>query len=219
MKERQTYRHSFAGKYRSLGIGLAVVVLAGAILVADRSLTEDEVRQSVSGNVQEEDGTVQTDEGLKGLFLKENVGYLEMSTNPLQEVSDPEMEQAVADYYEKLTEKTDFVEGYKNLKLYMKLGKYQNTFVVFVCYDMKIREIYTEVPGLDTLYLEKDKKDSWQVITEITDDEIQECIEKTAGHEDVRDLMEQVQEEYVYAVSGDAILEEALNDLQNAYSR
>ena len=42
---------------------------------------------------------------------------------------------------------------YDHFKIYTKSGKYKDTYVAFVRYDMKIKDIYTEVPGLGTLYV------------------------------------------------------------------
>ena len=39
-----------------------------------------------------------------------------------------------------------FAEGYENLKTYTKRGKYKDTYLAFVRYDMKIKDIYTMAP-------------------------------------------------------------------------
>lgn len=38
---------------------------------------------------------------------------------------------------------------YDHFKIYTKSGKYKDTYVAFVRYDMKIKDIYTEVPDLE----------------------------------------------------------------------
>lgn len=202
MEKRHGSRGRLNGRHISLTVGLCMMFLAGVLLTADKGLTKDEVKPGVSMNVQRE----------------QNTGCFEMETNPLREISDADMEQTITRYYEELADKAEFVETYHNLKGYEKQGKYRETCVVFVRYDMKIKGIYTEVPGLETLYLEKDEEGSWQAVSE-KDQEIKEYVEKIAEHEDVRQLMEDVQIAYANAVAEDAILEEALRDLQNAYAR
>ena len=44
-----------------------------------------------------------------------------------------------------------------------------------------------------------------------------EYIQKIAEHEDVQELMSETQEAYQAAVRSDALLQEALADLENAY--
>lgn len=71
-----------------------------------------------------------------------NGGCENMQTNPLKEETDEQMIKAVTDYYTKKTADTEFVEKYDHFKLYTKSGKYKDTYVAFVRYDMKIKDIY-----------------------------------------------------------------------------
>ena len=83
---------------------------------------------------------------------------------------------------------------------------------------MKIKDIYTEVPGLGTLYVEKDEKDGkLHVDTAVEDEKIQTYVKKIVSHEDVQVLMAQIQTDYANAIASDAMLRERLQDLQNAY--
>ena len=82
------------------------------------------------------------------------------------------MTRAVEAYTGALGDETSFVEGYENLNVYTKLGKYQDTYVAFVRYDMKIRDVYTGVPGLGTLYVTEDEDGKCQVETQVEEDEI-----------------------------------------------
>ena len=81
---------------------------------------------------------------------------------------------------------------------------------------MKIKGIYTEVPGLDTLYLEKDEDGKWKLTADISSEEIKNSVQEIAVHTDVEELLEQTQTAYEEAVASDAILREALSDLENA---
>ena len=134
-----------------------------------------------------------------------NGGCENMQTNPLKEETDEQMIKAVKDYYTEKKADTEFVEMYDHFKIYTKSGKYKDTYVAFVRYDMKIKDIYTEVPGLGTLYQQVKKK------------EIREYINRIAEHEDVQALMNQTHESYQKAVGSDALLKEALDDLKDAY--
>lgn len=140
-----------------------------------------------------------------------------MEANPLTEASDEGLKKAVSDYYETLAGHADFVESYNNLSIYTKLGKYKGSYIVFVRYDMKIRDIYTMVPGLGTLYLEEDEKHNWQVASKSGDEEVQEYVSDIVTHKDVKELMSGIQTDYAEAVASDAMLAEALRDLKDAY--
>ena len=93
-----------------------------------------------------------------------------------------------------------------------------DSFVVFVRYDMKIKDIYTEVPGLGTLYVEKDSEIGEYIVDPRPEEkDIQECVSTLASHDDIESLMSQIQTDYANAVASDALLEEALQDLKEAY--
>lgn len=217
MKERQEDLRGMLKEHRQITIGLFVLILLGAAAVVIMCLTKDEAKYSSSSEVQGEQSGEMTSEAVSHILLKENIGCRVMETNPLTEASEEGLKEAVADYYETLAGHADFVESYNNLSMYTKLGKYKGTYIVFVRYDMKIRDIYTLVPGLGTLYLEEDENHSWQVVSKSGDEEVQEFVNDIVTHEDVRELMSGIQTDYAEAVASDAMLAEALNDLKNAY--
>lgn len=148
---------------------------------------------------------------------RENEGCENMSENPLLLEEYPEVTDAVKDYYRTLQDETSFVEDYENLNVYTKLGKYEHTYVAFVRYEMKIRDIYTRVPGLATVYVTEDEDGKCQVETQVEDDEIKSYVDLVTEHEDVQALFQEVQEAYQQAVQSDALLQEALLDLKQAY--
>lgn len=148
---------------------------------------------------------------------EEKSGCEYMETNPLQSAFAPEVTDAVEVYYDSLKDEKEFVESYDHMQVYTKLGKYKDTYVAFVRYDMKIRDIYTEVPGLSTVYVTKDENGICQVSAKAEDDEVASYIQKIAQHEDVQALISETQQAYQEAVQSDALLQEALSDLKDAY--
>ena len=89
--------------------------------------------------------------------------------------------------------------------------------MAFARYNMKIRDVYTKVPGLSTVYIAEDEEGRYQVSASVEDEIVKEYIQKIAEHEDVQELMSETQEAYQAAVRSDALLQEALADLENAY--
>lgn len=151
--------------------------------------------------------------------LKIQAVYLECESeeaNPLLEDAVLEVNRAVEEYFAKMQEETGYVEAYHNLHVYTKEGKDADTYVTFVTYDMKIRGIYTEVPGLATFYAKKEK-DKMQVISDPKESDVQRYIARFTKHQDVQNLFRKVNEEYNGALQSDALLREALGELQNAY--
>ena len=70
-----------------------------------------------------------------------NMGCKVEQLNPLRKNRSPELRQAVRDYYRCIAEKTDFVETYNHLQIYIKDGEYADTYVAFVMYRMKIKQV------------------------------------------------------------------------------
>lgn len=218
MKERQEDLRGLLKEHRRITIGLLALILLGAAAVVMMCLTEDEAKHNFSEKVQGEQGSEQmASEVVSNLLQRENIGCRVMEVNPLTEASDEGLKRAVSDYYETLAGHAGFVESYNNLSIYTKLGKYKGSYIVFVRYDMKIRDIYTMVPGLGTLYLEEDEEHNWQVASKSGDEEVQEYVNEIVTHKDVRELMSGIQTDYAEAVASDAMLAEALRDLKDAY--
>ena len=108
---------------------------------------------------------------------KVNTGYAAMETNPLLENRDEELAGAVEAYYQELSGKESYAEAYDGIAIYTKDGKAKDSRILYVRYNMKIRGIYTEVPGLETLYAVKDKDGKFDIQAEISDEQIQTIIE------------------------------------------
>ena len=208
MKENRKKGSQGAGsRRRRTGIAVCVLlavtaVAAGAVYRGEKA-ARDREEQTVP--VQSED--VQT----------ENKGWREAESNPLREETDSEITEAVRRYYEERTAQSPFAEGYENLKTYTKRGKYKDTYLAFVRYDMKIKEIYTMAPGLEILYIEPDEETGELCVEEeLPDEGTRDAAQLLASQEDAGQLMAEVQAAYDQAVASDAILAEALADLEAA---
>lgn len=199
MAERKKSRCRWILENRRANMVVGVLFLIVAGMAALFFLTNDKKPLAVSAPV---------------VAIYEEYNVAEM--NPLTENLDEEVTEAVTKYYERQKENSDYVEAYGNLSVFMKRGKYQDTYVVFAKYDMKIKDIYTAVPGLGTLFVDKDAKGKIRVNAKAEDVETQKCIADVTAHEDVQALFQNVETAYARAVKSDAMLAEALNDLQNA---
>ena len=147
-------------------IGILLMVIAGAV---GCSLTTEKTQQEA--------------QKIKKTDVKnENKDGEIMSKNPLTKETTPEFTKAVEKYYESLADKTDYIEGYEGIEVYKKEGLYPDTYLAFVRYGMKIKDIYTVVPGLGTLYVVKDgTSGTYQIHTEELDDRTEDYIETVWG--------------------------------------
>lgn len=147
-----------------------------------------------------------------------NFGNETVELNPLQEETDSEIARAVREHYAELGEKANFVESYDDVKVYTKKGQEQDSYIVFARYEMKIKDIYTKVPGLGTFYVTKDETGgTYEVSAQTEDEKVKAYIGRLTAHSDVQALFNEINAEYTAAVQSDALLKEALADLKNAY--
>ena len=208
MKENRKKGSQGAGSRRRM-TGIAVCVLLAVTAVAAGAVYRGEKaardREEQTVPVQSEDEQT------------ENKGWREAESNPLREETDSEITEAVRRYYEERTAQSPFAEGYENLKTYTKRGKYKDTYLAFVRYDMKIKDIYTMAPGLEILYIEPDEETGELCVEEeLPDEGTRDAAQLLASQEDAGQLMAEVQAAYDQAVASDAILAEALADLEAA---
>lgn len=182
---------------------LLLIVLTVTVGAAGSSLTEAKVQKAQKTS--------------SDCLIVENRGCEVMELNPLRMEEYPEITEAVRGFYRQQQEEAGFVESYDDVRVYTKEGRYKGTYVAFARYDMKIRDIYTKVPGLGTVYVEEDGEGGYQVSASVEDEDVKSYIRKIAEHGDVQALMDSTQSSYQTALKGDALLQEALADLKNAY--
>lgn len=199
MAERWKEIFRWCWEHRRAHVVLAALFLLLTGMITAFFLTYDKEPQLVSAPV---------------IVVNEN--YDDMGANPLTGSSNKEVNEAVEKYYTRLLEHEDYVEAYEDMDIYSKKGWYENTYVVFVKYNMKIKGIYTPVPGLGTLYVEKTENEKMKVVSEVEDEKIQHVIADVTVHEDVKGLFREVEESFEQAIQSDAMLAEAVNDLQTA---
>ncbi len=148
----------------------------------------------------------------------ENIGSRTKSLNPLREEAYPGLSETVRQYYAGAGRENRFAESYDDIRVYTKVGQYTGSYVAFVRYDMKIKDIYTKVPGLGTLYIERDRTSGeYEIKSEPGGKELEEYVSFLSTHDDVRELLEETSTAYETAVDSDALLRESLLDLKKAY--
>lgn len=205
MEERRRDDRNHGGKYRRLSVVLISLLLVLVVGVVGFGLTEAKTEKKAQKTNSKE-------------IKAENKDGKSPEKNPLVLEKYPEVTEAVKDHFAKLSTDKGFIESYDNIQVYTKLGKYKGTYVAFVRYEMKIKDIYTKVPGMETLYVEKEKKgNAYQVSPNTADQKVGDYVAKIVTHADVKNLMSEVETSYQNALQSDALLKEALEDLRNAY--
>ena len=89
-----------------------------------------------------------------------------------------------------------YVKKYKNIECYTKPGLDENTYVVFVYYEIKFKNIKTTAPGIDILYVMRDPETSLVYIHNgaTSNNEIKNYILAMENDEDVAKLYKETDE-------------------------
>lgn len=125
--------------------------------------------------------------------------------------------RAVKDYntdreivtYEK---KSEFIEKYDNIKCYTKPGVAENSYFVYVTYEVKFKDIETEAPGLNAFYVYTAEDGSLKIDGD-TEENIKAAFKLVTNQDDVVDLYNKINVDYTKATTADEQLNQFMEDL------
>lgn len=111
--------------------------------------------------------------------------------------------------YEK---KSEFIESYNNINCYTKTGIEDNSYFVYVSYDVKIKGIDTAAPGLNAYYVYTDENNNL-IIDGNMEENIEAALKLVTSQDDVVDLYMKVDVSYNEAITSDENLNTFLTEL------
>ena len=226
------FREWLSDNLRYILLGLAILAVLLILFFGGRALIgifRSEPAPEKQRTEQEKNSSEDTDTD------EEKVEDTDTDTNALEENAYPEVNTLIESFYaawgqkdtdamKKLTDNfstTDetkvanatYIESYDNVQVYTKKGLDDDSYVVFVSYDLKFQGIDTPAPGLSELYVMKDKNGDWMIHNDESDEDVQECLEKTRQEKDVQELIAQQEEQYDQALESDEELSAYLAQL------
>ena len=119
----------------------------------------------------------------------------------------------------KLEAKSEYIEGYRNIKCYTKKGPYDNSYMVYVSYDLKLKEWDQTVPALETLVVcreegTEENPGKLYVYSGSFEDDVVEYIQNVTAQDDVVDLFKRVDSEYQEIMDANPDYEEYMASLK-----
>ena len=107
---------------------------------------------------------------------------------------------------------SDYIESYHNIKCHFYSGMNANSYVVFVEYSTKFKEIDTLVPGLNTFYVSLDSNQKYSLYTSNLenydlDPEVNSLIDELLNQAEVKNLFTEVENEYAIALKDRKVVE------------
>ncbi len=106
---------------------------------------------------------------------------------------------------------SQYVEEYRDLSYKAEYGADQNSFLVYVTYQLKIKGIDTLAPGMTPYYIVKKGK-SFVIYNneEHYTDEMRNAKKQSLNHQEIRDLTDKINNEYEKALKKDKKLKDFL---------
>lgn len=160
----------------------------------------------------------------------------EVAEEPLEENAYPEVNDLVNKYYValadgdmdtvvacrnytedteriRLQKKSEYIDQYENIICYTKKGLLENTYLAYVYYEVKFKDIDTLAPALNTLYICPNESGELYIYEGEIDDNVSEYLKALSTQDDVLDLFNRVQVSYNEAIEKDENLNKFLAEL------
>ena len=157
----------------------------------------------------------------------------EMPVYDLEENAYPEVNNVVRAYYDaqasgdmdtvsslntylndiqkiKVEELSKYIESYPELNVYTKPGLTENTYVAYVCSEVKFYDLEKTIPGMQTYYIGQDENGNYYINNGTYDDTVSSYIKEVTLQDDVVDLNNKVVVAYNDLLAEDADLSEFL---------
>lgn len=93
--------------------------------------------------------------------------------------------------------KSEYVEGYNDIKSYTKLGPIENSYLVFATYNMKFVNLDVAVPGMETLYIRTDDTGRMFIYKGQIEAEVSSYIDNAVKTEDATKIIDKVNNDYL----------------------
>jgi len=183
---------------------IKILILGVAITVAGLFLTSDEALHRTSAKPEHVRVLAETD--------RTNIVNNALIISQNQEVI-----EVVRYHYDNLAKDTEFVERYVSNQIYTKLGPYQNSYIVFISYEVKLTGVETRIPGLESLYLERREDGKLHIVRNIDDEYVTRFMRKILQHEDIQILIRDIQERYDEIIASDDQVRRVLEQIGQPY--
>ncbi|MDE5824054.1 MAG: SH3 domain-containing protein, partial [Lachnospiraceae bacterium] len=109
-------------------------------------------------------------------------------------------------------EHSEFIESYDNINCYTKPGIEDNTYFVYVTYDVKFKDIETKAPGLNAFYVYTAEDGNLKIDGD-TEESTKAAFKLVTSQDDVVDLYNKINVSYNEAIASDEALDQFMEEL------
>lgn len=178
----------------------------------DASIEPDnnEYNQDFSAYELQKDANPQVNELISTYFQAK----VDQDAQLLYKVFGKEEDDRIEERKQQLKDEAVYIEDYQDITCYTKAGMTDDSYVVYVTYDVKFRRVDTLAPGLMWCYVVKNDNGDYIIRENVVGDEA-DYVASQNQTEDVRLLSTQVNERLKQAIESDSLLAGIYKDLSN----
>lgn len=178
----------------------------------DASIEPDnnEYNQDFSAYELQKDANPQVNELISTYFQAK----VDQDAQMLYKVFGKEEDDRIEERKQQLKDEAVYIEDYQDITCYTKAGMTDDSYVVYVTYDVKFRRVDTLAPGLMWCYVVKNDNGDYIIRENVVGDEA-DYVASQNQTEDVRLLSTQVNERLKQAIESDSLLAGIYKDLSN----
>lgn len=110
------------------------------------------------------------------------------------------------DAEKRITVKAKYIDDYEEIDCYTKSGPYPDSYIVFVSYLIKYKDIDTPAPGMSTLLVFRDGSGNYYVHNDDIDEPTEKYIKGVVEQNDVIEMLDKVEKDYADALDNDNTL-------------
>ncbi|MBD5543800.1 MAG: SH3 domain-containing protein [Lachnospiraceae bacterium] len=119
----------------------------------------------------------------------------------------------------KIEKRSAYIESFENVNVYTKPGPVDNSYIAFVYYEIKFKELNTAAPGLITLYMSAGEDGNLYIydgqLDEQLDESVVDYIKELAVTEEIVALFDKVKVKYNEALDQDQELKTFMDGLSD----
>lgn len=210
------------GKYVIMGI-MAIIIIAGMVMLISENKSKQEDPKVRTEKVLSEEYKVDENEVITKLMKSYYKSYASGDVDALKKIATPisDLEQSYIKMFSKR------VEGYNNIKCYIKEGLDKKSYIVSVTMNMKFPDIETQVPSLETFYVRTDDEGNLYIDNlystfnyiatqeKEVDETVAEFIDNYEKQDDFVKLAESIEKKSEKAIKSDESLAKYIDKLNN----
>lgn len=199
-----------------LPIVAAVIVIAAIVSLVKTKNDKQEAEAILMTEVSTEDSSAAAVEPLEENAYPEVNAMAERFYKALAD-GDMETVKSIKDYIAEtdlihLEKKSEFIADYQNINCYTKKGPQENTYFLYVTYEVSFNDIETTVPGLNTYYVYTAEDGTLKIDGDM-DESVNAALKLVTSQDDVVDLFNKIDVDYKEAVASDEALNALMTEL------